>query len=135
MKLSKGEFKDLVKECLLEILQEGLTGGAPKARVNEHRELPRKPQVNQAELQRRRALAEAVKINAGGDPVMQSLLADTAANTLPRMMESESRTQRPVGQDAISQLVDKATPDQLFGDDTVSKWAELAFSAPMKRHE
>lgn len=135
MKLSKSDFKEIVRECLLEILQEGVSGNVQRPRVTESREPVKRPQMNQVEAQRRRAIAEAVKVGSGGDPILSQLLADTARTTLPTMMESESRGPRQVAPDAISQLVDRATPDQIFGEEAVSKWADLAFATPKKRIE
>ena len=145
MKYSKQGLKDLIKECLLELLTEGLGTS-----LNESvRQTPRSP-VRQAPRQQPRmssldvpvgrsqqvsrprqtdALTEAVKQSAGGNPVLADILADTAATTLQAQIQADGRG-APVAHDHASMMVASSTPEELFGDETASKWADLAFAAP-----
>lgn len=137
MGITKSQLKSIVKECLVEILAEGI-GASP---VNEvvsktQKQATKKP----AALPRRgenvkygKAIAETIKREANGNSVMASILADTAMNTLPSMM-NESSTQAPLPPaGSIEGAVARSTPEELFGDETASKWAELAFAETPKK--
>lgn len=149
-KLSRVQLKAIVKECLIEILQEGL-GGLPlqpiyptvKPQVTESRvatqqrpqqqkrvsplDIPigNKPQPNQA-------LLNAIKAESRGNKVMADIFADTAMTTLPKMLSGGdtgnlSEGSRPAH--SISQNEQfNGTPEQVFGEDITSKWANLAFA-------
>lgn len=78
------------------------------------------------------ALREAVRREAGGNKVMESILADTAASTLPKMLQNEGRKQ-PVPTGTVEQIVAAVNPEELFGSDVTSKWADLAFMDSVKK--
>lgn len=165
MKITKSELKMIVKECLVEILSEGLgdtiqhpattrpsfpsprpaaripMGATPSVPVtpsmqarpparNESANLqltPRRPPPN---------FKETIKREAGGNKIMESILADTAASTLPKMMQNEGRPQIPstAGGGVAEHIVATANPEDLFGDEVASKWADLAFmDSPLKK--
>jgi len=145
MSITKNQLKSIVKECLLEILSEGIgqtalpviesagrntfknqrsvTSSASQQHVTKTR-----PQPSHSY-----ALKEAIKREAGGDRVLADILADTAANSLPVMLESDRAkgVMHPVG--TVERVVAAATPDQLFGDEAASKWAALAFMDTVKK--
>jgi len=157
-KVSKMQLKALIKECLVEILQEGLgaTGVPSSTTVNlpvvENRKIAqqnlqkRQNRVspldmpafpNAGQRQQSPALAAAIRNEARGNPVMADILADTAMTTLPKMMSngdslSESSS---TGSSKITQQEQfVGTPEQVFGEDVASKWANLAFmDAPSKK--
>ena len=67
---------------------------------------------------------------------MESILADTAASTLPKFLQAgDGKTPMPaVGAGIAEQLVAQANPEDLFGDEATSKWASLAFmDSPTKK--
>lgn len=150
MKVSKNQLKSIVKECLLEILSEGMGPSTPED-IKEAAKPRVRPQPigttnpSFASLRQKTAsmtkmqpmssdvLKETIRREAGDNPVMVDILADTAANTLPTMLESDRMKShiQPIG--VAERLVAAATPDQLFGDDAASKWAALAFSEPIKK--
>jgi hypothetical protein len=140
MKITKSELKSIVKECLVELLNEGLAGSfgsEPKATqsikpniqtpFNESNHRP----LNKPSSQ----LKEAIRREAGGNKVMESILADTAASTLPKFLHNEGKTTIPsVGGGLAENIVAATNPEELFGDDATSKWASLAFmDSPLKK--
>lgn len=143
-----------MKEILIEILSEGL-GNVPT----------RKPQVagiSTTESKRRPAgraqfdprldtpignrqatdaLKEAVRREAGGDPVMASILADTAMTTLPTQLShgDSMGSGAPSFAPAIGQQEQfHGEVADVFGDaaasrdDGMSHWADLAFMQSKK---
>ena len=61
---------------------------------------------------------------------MAGILADTAAKTLPMMIEGEmvGHGANLGGGDSAARLVAAHAPEQIFGTDTTDKWAQLAFA-------
>ena len=136
MRMSKSDLKALVKECLVEILNEGLGGSAsinaksqvplPKAGFSESfRRAPVDPVATRRQSPPPQ-MKEMIKREAGGNKIMESILADTASSTLPKMMQNEGR-QQPVSGGRVEQIVAATNPEDLFGDEATSKWANLAF--------
>lgn len=128
-KVSRSVLKSLVKECLVEILAEGLVGA--NKNIQESKKRPTKkasprPKKNiTREQSRLDEIPETIK-NVTSDPLMQSIFADTAKTTLVEQVAADNR-QRVVAGDAVSQHVDKSDPMDLFGE-AASNWATLAFS-------
>jgi hypothetical protein len=58
---------------------------------------------------------------------MASILADTAEKTLPMMLEND-RMKVPMPTGKIESLVASHDPEELFGEEVASKWADLAFT-------
>lgn len=151
MKLSRDELKGIVKECLVEILSEGLESTsrtinesrrqtqvqqAPRQNQNLPRAsaadkisfLPRGPQQAPAPRQiDRRALSQMT-----ADPLLQEMLADTATRGTPIIDDNKAS---PVMQEAAvaahgdvaAKTMLKSDPTDVFGEAS-SKWAMLAFS-------
>ena len=141
-KVSKSLLKEIVKECLVEILAEGLTGGdtlaltesvqkvkpvriaSSKDRIMKNILPPKKKVVNE-DFEKN---MKSVISNTTKDPVMAELLADTAQTTLQEQNTADSGNRfaaRP--KDKVSQLVSESDPTELFGG-AASNWAQLAFS-------
>jgi hypothetical protein len=162
MPLTRGELKALVKDLLVEILSEGLGNVQAAA----HRPLPpgrmpiqgsvREGKANNGKLRlngngrtrpefdpnldtpihKNPALKEQIRANAGGNPIMQAILADTAATTLQKLSsdsklgsaaleEGASSGSRP-GIPQVEQI--NGRPEEVFGEETASRWADLAFA-------
>jgi len=147
--LTKAELKDIVKECILEVLLEGLRGGEePPARpqresLNRPAPAPKKHLDSIAfsagasrvaeQAQGRRAPIPAVANLASEFPkeergIMQQIFEDTARNTLPAQMTAE---RNPAAAMSVAQGVPDVDPMSLF--EGSSNWAELAFSAEKKK--
>jgi hypothetical protein len=152
MGITKNQLKLIVKECLVEILAEGI--GQNAAALNETLKKTQRssstkamqPSIStvlQQSASRTKlapsnlsqdAIKEAIKREAGGNSVMADILADTASNTLQTMLESDrSKTSPLPPTGTVERLVAAATPDQLFGEEAASKWAALAFMDPIKK--
>lgn len=157
-KISKNQLKAIVKECLVEILQEGLGAGLPAQNflyqqqpVYEARNIrPSAQKIPSNKPQQRispldmpatpyaarnvsQSLAHAIKTESHGNPIMAEILADTAVTTLPKMMSGgDPMTESShTGASRLTQQEQFAgTPEQVFGEDVASKWANLAFAEP-----
>lgn len=155
MKISKRVLKQIVKECLVELLTEGLGAGASSAfvsladdrpvsnvlmnsaRVSEgHSRLP--PPAPKREMTKagNGMVANAVRELAAANPMMASIFADTAKNTL--MEQGISNESPPASTidpraDRAAKIADIVPPEQLFGEEAASKWATLAFMPANKK--
>jgi hypothetical protein len=138
MKVTKEWLKGLIKECLVEILRDGLNeSAAPLAEaarrpVQQQRQLP-KQNVQQRPPQQRmnQTLAMAVKQSAGGNPVMESILADTAATTLQQQIQADGMSRPNVPPAAYAgDEPDIAALQEAANKDGDSPWAALAFDTP-----
>ena len=143
-KVTKEVLKEIVKECLVEILAEGISGGNV-ASLNESIEThvpQRKPQRSTQSRLMKNILPPKEKVKNEGfernlsktisqttkDPVMASLLADTAKTTLQEQNGADSSNRfaaRPT--DDASQIVANTDPIELFAE-SASNWAQLAFA-------
>lgn len=137
MKMSRADLKDLVKECLVEILAEGVGKTLTEAVVPQRRQRKNalryrsmtNPTVSKKTADNNiptAALQAAVEESAGGNPIMADILADTAMTTLPQML-SNSSTPSPVPGSAES-IVAETKPEEMFGEN-VDRWANLAFNS------
>ena len=142
-KVTKEVLKEIVKECLVEILAEGISGGNV-ASLNESIEthMPQRKQQGSKSRLMKNMLPPKEKVvnenfernlnntisNATKDPVMASLLADTAKTTLQEQNSADSGNRfaaKPT--DSASRIVAETDPSELFGG-AASNWAQLAFS-------
>lgn len=145
-KLTRSDLKAIVKECLVEILVGGI-GDLQRSSVTNLQQniLAQQPSMlesnkQQLQLTPRRPplqMRDAIKRESGGNKVMESILADTAVSTLPKMMQSEGRPHfQPSDRRGIAeQIVATAEPDEIFGEDATSKWASLAFMETPQRNK
>jgi len=142
MKLSRDHLKEIVKECLVEILSEGMGPTRLKESFTKKKVQTFNSALDQPAFPRKTAhddilnkkrLSEVIKSEAKGDPILASILADTASTTLPNMLMSEGnkQMQAPVG--SVERVVASHTPQDLFGDEAASKWATLAFMDSPKK--
>jgi hypothetical protein len=142
-KLSKSALKMIVKECLIEILQEGLM--TDELMTESHSKRPRKNRAASPEATTRRIGLDKIKFDKQvpnkdfeknvrltaqsmtDDPVLSSILADTAMTTLQEQIGAESRGSAVAGSDRAAVAASRSNPEDLFGE-SASKWAELAFA-------
>ena len=143
-KVTKEVLKEIVKECLVEILAEGINGGNV-ASLNESIEThvpQRKPKRSAQSRLMKNILPPKEKVRNEGfernlsktisqttkDPLMASILADTAKSTLQEQNSADSSNRfagRPT--DDASQIVANTDPTELFAE-SASNWAQLAFA-------
>ena len=138
-KITKSDLKAIVKECLIEILTEGLGGSLPSVKRNP---LPRQDNPYLEEKRSRPVkssssslpqLQEFIKKEAGGNKIMEDIFADTAASTLPKILQGESRASLPIRHTLEEQVVASANPEDIFGEEAASKWASYAFANVTKK--
>ena len=156
MRLNKEELKSIIKECLVEILTEPALSES-----RSFRQTP-SPRIHQSEvdpgLTRRRAHLESIQVNPKqhpsapprarvtkneigsitSDPVLQSIFADTAQRLTEAPDPAPSQAGRITHEQAVMTAGDTASKAMLNADpldifDSASKWADLAFSEPIRR--
>ena len=154
VKLTRSQLKSMVKECLVEILQEGLGSIGPIKQMpsmdnysqyseskqakhsGAHSNLtrPRSASLDTPVLKKHDKLAsslmETIKHEARGNSMMADILADTAMTTLPKMMSNgDASSKYPAGPSSKVSQVEHfvGSPEEVFGDEAASKWANLAF--------
>jgi hypothetical protein len=138
-KLSRSELKGIVKECLMEILSEGLGDTAldlnesPRPRKRKAATV-RTSNVGSASrpAQRNEKFASAVEntvSRATNDPLMAALLADTASTTLQEQINhGEESSLRSDGDVGIP--IENPELDMFAG--ASQNWADLAFASSKK---
>jgi len=137
-KVSRSMLKCIVKECLVELLAEGLSGGDTrelnesisnnavsfKNSVKRTQKPAAKKVVNESFEENTRKVIS----NTTSDPVMASLLEDTAKTTLQEQNSADSSNRFAAkATDSYSRAVDSSDPVELFGEAS-NNWAALAFS-------
>jgi len=134
MKITKTQLKNLVKECLLEVLAEGL--GSEAQVISETRAVAKKTK-KRARAARPSAL-DKIKFDKNldqkisstvegitKDPIMQSIFTDTAKTTLQEQLQHSSTVPVPPGADRATHAAAASNPTDLF--EGSSNWAMLAF--------
>ena len=145
--LTRSDLKDIVKECIIEVMLEGLRADS-------------KPQLQKESTQRDQPLSmkkhlDSISFSAGAAKVadqaqgrrititavsnlvsefpkeqqgiMQQMFEDTARNTLPGQLTAD---RNPAA--AQSQMNEVASSDPMKIFDGASNWADLAFAATKK---
>lgn len=143
--MTKEQLKSIVKECLVEILVEGLSDETPLVEMTKKRKRRAKKRRksrksadhtlfnaesdNRDEKRFENAVNESVQ-RISSDPVMQSILGDTARTTYQEQMGHEMRNPG-----AMTVVGSDGRPTSNVPDDFVSqnadKWAQLAFADPV----
>ena len=135
-KLTRSALKSVVKECLLEILTEGIAGNnmsmlkerstRPTRVKNKKATALEKTKVNQ----RNTNLVESV---AGNNELMQDIFRDTLENTVSAqssVSENSSLAQRTTHGDTATKEMVQSDPMDLF--EGANNWAALAFNSTDK---
>ena len=163
-KLTRTAIKSIVKECLIEILQEGLMTNEPTSLKESSRTSPsngfseKKSKRRMSAEHTRRLGLDKIEFTANkssanknfekniketansmtADPVLSSILQDTAKTTLQEQLVAEqsgpngmSIPTAMAGDDA-ARTVAMSTPEDLFGE-SAGKWADLAFAPAVNR--
>ena len=126
-KLTKTQLKSIVKECLVEILSEGLVGA--NNQIQESKKVTAKPKPSPRRRNKPKPKKEVIPETIKGmtdDPLMQSIFADTARNTLQEQVEAE-RNPRVMANGNVSQDFANDNLGEMFGE-AAGNWATLAFS-------
>ena len=135
-KLLKSELKEIVKECLVEILSEGIATSSRKSTINENRK--RKPLPSQkqsvfdhtswakenSEQDKKIVNARAAASSLTSDPILAEVLADSQ-QTMMNQMAAEKHGASTTTGDFAQRKAAESDPLALFGE-SASKWAALA---------
>ena len=138
-KLLRSELKQIVKECLVEILSEGIlhgennsnTGTSMQKKQSRSSHLDNIAHSKNIEEKKERIKNTVLTSNITSDPILNELLADTAISTLQEQSIAEGRkgsSNISIVGDKAAKIVDQSNPEDLFGESS-SKWAKLAFSS------
>jgi len=147
-KLSRDVLKGIVKECLVEILAEGLSSTSSDSSVSKPvkkqppHPAPRRPAPDMISMgsgnsqTSNSAVEQRIAKAAGGNNMMESILRDTAKNTLPTMMAADGKKDRSIAGrsmaermtngDAATKTMAATDPMDIF--EGASNWATLAFA-------
>lgn len=147
--ITRGQLKSIVKECLVEILSEGLLRGKNES-VPEPTKIDSRPQQSKNRIPPRsespalksvsfgtrtpstpqKKIAESAVRNHVGtitsDPVMSQILEDTATTTLQEQIYAERVPGRPSAADVMTES-SQVFPDE-FLTESAKNWSTLAFS-------
>ena len=129
-KLTKTALKGIVKECLVEILAEGLQGNLNESNSRRQQMIKRKNE-ERALQERRQKLETKIDTTVNtltDDAVMQSILADTARTTLQEQMGADSHRGPSSGGSTGPGL----DIDSIFSESN-NNWASLAFTDKSNR--
>ena len=137
-KLSRNALKGLVKECLVEILSEGLLAESDsKSSLSESVSSVRKKSSKPARsrrpaldniVMREQKKPRAPVVPEVQDPIMREIFADTAANTFQQQVMAESKgsmAQRITHGDPATKAMAESDPMDIF--EGSQNWAALAF--------
>jgi hypothetical protein len=135
-KLTRTGLKSIVKECLVEILAEGLasTGETLLESKTANVRKPKAKKAAPASFNNKRTLSENLlnKINSTtSDPILADILKDTAMNTLPNQVSADknmSFVNRVSQGDQATKVMAESDPLDMF--EGASNWETLAFSKP-----
>ena len=125
-KMTRAKLKGIVKECLVEILAEGLNGD-PTAKVAAAKKRSAKAVEEKRLAEHRKKFEYKVDNTVSGltdDPIMASIFKDTASTTLQEQYEnngSQADLANPERSAGVSL-------DGLFGNATAN-WEKLAFES------
>lgn len=135
-KISKNLLKSLIKECIVEVLAEGLGGSVDSLNESISTTSLKKKTIVKSKKVKNESFENNIQSAANSmtdDPVMAEIFADTAKTTLQEQVAADSQKGKFVasGGDQASQTVANSDLDDLFGD-APSNWANLAFSSKGK---
>lgn len=136
-KLSRDQLKSIVKECLVEILTEGLSSDAsplqeaiqsPRQHVS--RNVPIPPAQSRPAPRTTHRFQDAVSRSVKtitSNPVLQEVLENTAKTTLQQQMSHEGAPTSLVGSSP------EPSVDLNVFDESGGRWADLAFASAVRR--
>lgn len=147
--MNRSELKSIIKECLIEILQE--SGGSSSLKEGTRRTGRTESEVHAASNSSARLTRFTPKQAAApkrsdlrttptspnvasltSDPVMASILADTANTTLKKKIQAESAMDR-ISSGPNLNLDDPGIPVEEVFEEGAGKWAALAFGSSPRR--
>ena len=141
-KMSRGDLKSLVKECLFEILLEStgekgvMMESSRKRPASRKGQVPRRPALDMISTNTKKSTKKVAPppqkdidvSELTSDPVMAAIFKDTAATTLVEQAHAERRPghANSGNMDRAAMTVAQNDPSDLFGSAS-KNWAALAF--------
>lgn len=139
-KISRAELKGLIKECLVEVLVEGLSSdnslslressNKPKARnkLSNSKKSARSPRPALDSVKFNRKIEESVSA-CTDDPILGNILSDTAKTTLQEQIGNEPGHNQQImaNGDPAAKSASASDPIDMFGEAS-NNWAALAFN-------
>ena len=148
-KIKRSMLKEIVKECLVEILLEGIDSEPMEDELLEAVQRPKK-KTNRIDpmvaIQKRRDILDSKRVDTRNkpivnentinsittDPTMQDIFADTAATTLASQgMSNSGQNRRHIPADKAAAIVQENEISDLF--EGAGNWATLAFANSPKK--
>lgn len=129
--MTKTELKSIIKECLLEILSDGLGDSLNEVASKKKAEkiIIEKKEQERRMLQRKREISDSISV-ATSDPILQKVLSHTAETTLKEQLRHDARKNYG-SQDEGDYSEGAGDPgldiSKIFGGST-KNWAAVAFS-------
>lgn len=132
MQVTRKQLKGIIKECLVEILSEGIGGSLVEA-TQRPRDVIRQQAVSVPKrrfdpaLDRKVNVDRLVKEVSTGNPVLDNILAETARTSMDKIIAEDPS----VYGESLQMQVGPADqtggmpPEQLFGDDVAGNWLEV----------
>jgi hypothetical protein len=124
-KISKKQLKSVVKECLVELLSEGLDGNLASLNSKKQAAVQRKQEEQRLAEHRQRfeVNVDNAVSHVTDDPVMQSILQDTARTTLQEQRSNDTSPQSNMPPGQVAAGIDL---DTIF-QEPKNNWSKLAF--------
>ena len=124
MKLTRSSLKILIKECIIEVLSEGIGDESTLTSISENKQPRKKASVTPPKDRKKRSShLDSIKFDKKvnntaeamtNDPVMQSIFADTAKTTLQEQILLKYLKVRPIGQSLPFQKIFDLSSITLF---------------------
>lgn len=132
MKIQRSVIKNIVKECLIEILSEGI-GLSKTPQVHEIIQKP-KQQINPLVSEQRKSTAinEVVKIASAGNPNLMDVLADTLQTTYVQQQSAEMSIPTLNSLNEVSNADDDLDDNVIPQLATSKSWSNIAFGNKKK---
>jgi len=131
-KISKSQLKAVVKECLVEILAEGLNENS--IALNNKKQAKKRHRAEERRLVEHRkkfeTTVDTTVAHVTDDPIMQSILQDTARTTLQEQIANEaspSAAGHSMAAPAVGGSAAGIDLDNIFSG-TSDNWSKLAFT-------
>jgi hypothetical protein len=154
--MKKSELKKLIKECLVEILSEGLGNFSQDVTTqlvspvqesfsrNQKRQTTNPPRQHPTDMvsynqhprpaPNNSAVNEVIRNVSGGDATLSSIFADTLQTTMAYQMSADRNNISAIA-DPHARAAAEHSPEEMFGDAANGKWAHLAFVGTSEKNQ
>lgn len=132
--MTRSQLKNLIKECLVEILEEGLSVSPlresaprlPRSKISKSSTKKRRRRRPTDSIKFENRVNEAATHLAPKDPMLAAIFSDTAKTTLQAQYSASSKNAPVIaGSDSAAAFASENNPEDLF--EGAENWASLAF--------